>query len=173
MWVHNSALAKTIVCPHKIKVENSSQIISYKNIQNYCRNNRKFTTFVILHNKIQTVRISHQISQKFGISSKCHVNCSSNKCKLLLHKTSRAAINCSYVYCGKDYGKCYKHAPLSSNTLLYSLVLKRQPISPGTNIKQINYIRRLITTHISQWLILLAQKAAFPLIYSTCHRSQT
>ena len=26
-------------------------------------------------------------------------------------KIIKAAINCSYVYCEEDYGKCYKHTP--------------------------------------------------------------
>ena len=121
MWVHNSALAKSIVFPHKIKVENSQQIISYKRIKNYCRNNRKFAPFVTLHNRIQTVRISHQNSQKFGISSKCHFNCSSNKRKLLLRKTSRAAIN----YCEED---------TSSVTNTHLLLFKRTIVFTGVKV---------------------------------------
>ena len=69
MWVHISAKAKTIVLPHKNRGGNTSQIISYKNIHNYCRKHRKFTILVILHNRIQnSEKFSPIVTQKLAFS---------------------------------------------------------------------------------------------------------
>ena len=108
MWVNISTKAKTIVLPHKNRGGNTSQILSCTHIHNYCRKHQKFAKFDTLHNrKYQT-----QNSKKFApiITQnwhflKCHGNCSTNKCKLLIHKIIKVAIDCSYAYCEGRYDK--------------------------------------------------------------------
>ena len=74
------------------------------------RKHRKFVKFATLHNTTKSVRNSHILSQKSGISSSA-TTIAFQKRKLLTHKNLKGAINCSYTYCEEDYGKCYKHAP--------------------------------------------------------------
>ena len=105
MWVNISAKAKTIVLPHKIEVEilhkfylaHISTIIA-ENTENLPNS----SSYMIEH---KIVRNSHLLLCKIGIISKCHSNCSTNKCKLLIRKIIKAAIDCSYVYCEGRYGK--------------------------------------------------------------------
>ena len=99
MWVHINALAKTIIFPHKIKVEivhksnptKTSTIIVEKT------KNSPYLSFYTIEYKI--VRDSHLLSHKNWHFLKCHSNCSTNKRKLLTHKVIKAAIDCSYIYC--------------------------------------------------------------------------
>ena len=129
MWVHISTIAKSIVFPHKTKVE-----ISHKS------NLTKTSTIIVEKTKnlpnsssytieFKIVRISHLLSQNWHFL-KCHSNCSTNKRKLLTHKVIKAAIDCSYIYCEGNMTKCYKHALFSSNALLLSLVLESQLTFP-------------------------------------------
>ena len=92
-------LLKTTVFPHKTKVEISHKSNLTKISTNYCRKYRKFAKFIFLHNRIQISENFSPIIPKIWHFLKCHSNCSSNKCKLLLHKNIRAAISCSFVYC--------------------------------------------------------------------------
>ena len=69
MWVLISAIAKTIVFPHKNQGGNTSQVISYKNVHNYCRKHRKFAILIILHNRIQnSEKFSPIVTQKLAFS---------------------------------------------------------------------------------------------------------
>ena len=110
MWVYISAKAKTIVLPHTKKRNfrggNISQIISCTNIHNHCRKHRKFTqissSYTIEH---KTVRNSHLLLHKNWHFLKCHNNCSTHNCKLLICKIIKAAIDCSYIYCEGRYDK--------------------------------------------------------------------
>ena len=115
MWVHISTIAKTIVFPHKTKVE----IIHKSNLT-------KTSTIIVENTKnlpnsssytieYKIVRNSHLLSQNWHFL-KCHINCSTNKHKLLMHKAIKAAINCSYVYCEGKYNKV-------SQTHIFSLQL--------------------------------------------------
>ena len=126
MWIHSGTLSKTIVLPHKTKMEivhksnlTKTSTIIVENTEN-SPNSSPYT----IQNKI--VRNSHLLSQNWHFL-KCHSNCSTNKCKLLTHKVIKAAIDCSYVYCEGNMAKCYKYTLFSSNALLFSWVLKSQP----------------------------------------------
>ena len=116
MWVYISAKAKTIVLPHKNRGGNTSQILSCTNIHNYCRKHRKFAKFVILHNRTQnSEKFSPIITQNWHFL-KCHNNCSTHKCKLLIRKIIKAAIDCSYVYCEGRYDKVLQTHAFSLQT---------------------------------------------------------
>ena len=108
MWVYISAKAKTIVLPHINRGGNTSQILSCTHIHNYYRKHRKFAKFVILHNRTQNSEKFSPIIKQNWHFLKCHCNCSTNKCKLLICKIIRAAIDCSYIYCEGRYGKVLK-----------------------------------------------------------------
>ena len=129
MWIYISAIAKTIIFSTQNRGGNISQVIFYKNIHNHCRKHRKFTKFVILHNRIQTSEnFSPIIFKKLAFSQVPH-QLFFNKRKLLTHKSLKGAINCSYIYCEEDYGKCYKHAPF---------FFKRTIVSTGvTNVNKL------------------------------------
>ena len=75
------------------------------------RTHRKFAQFATLHNTTQISEKFSPIVSKIWHFLKCHNNCYFNKPKLLTHKNLKGAINCSYVYCEEEYGKCYKHTP--------------------------------------------------------------
>ena len=125
MWVHISTIAKTIVFPHKTKVEifhKSNPTKTSTIIVENTENSPNSSSYTI---EYKIVRNSHLLSQNWHFL-KCHSNCSTNKRKLLTHKVIKAAIDCSYIYCEGNMAKCYKHALFSSNALLCSLVLKSQ-----------------------------------------------
>ena len=98
MWVHISKIAKTIVFPHKTKVENLIIQILQKHPQIIVENTENPPNSSINTIEYKIVRNSHPLSQNWHFL-KCHSNCSTNKHKLLTHKVIKAAINCSYVYC--------------------------------------------------------------------------
>ena len=50
-------------------------------------------------------------SQKIGIFSSATAIALQTSANCSHTKFSKAAINCSYIYCEEDYGKCYKHTP--------------------------------------------------------------
>ena len=105
MWVNISAKAKTIVLPHKIEVVILHKFHLAHISTNYCRKHQKFTKFIILHNRIQNSEKFSPIITKNWHFLKCHSNCSTNKCELLICKIIKAAFNCSYVVCEGKYGK--------------------------------------------------------------------
>ena len=129
MWIHISKIAKTIIFSTQTDVEDFIKLFFAKTIHNYCRTHRKFAQFMQLYT------IQHKNSEKFspiitkiGIFSsataivlQASANCSHTK-------FSKAAINCSYVYCEEDYGKCYKHTPF---------FFKRTIVSTGATNAQI------------------------------------
>ena len=68
MWLHSSTLGKTIIFPHKTKVEIVHKSNPTKNIHNYCRKHRKFAKFIILHNRIQNSEKFSPIITKLAFS---------------------------------------------------------------------------------------------------------
>ena len=112
MWIHISKIAKTIIFSTQTDVENFHKLFFCKTIHNYCRKHGKFAKFVILHNRMQISEKFSPIVTKIGIfpSATAIVLQTSANCSHT--KFSKAAINCSHVYCEEDYGKCYKHTPL-------------------------------------------------------------
>ena len=129
MFVHISTIAKTIIFPHKTKVEifHKANLTKYPQIiVENTKHSPDFSFYTIEH---KIVRNSHLLSQNWHFL-KCHSNCPTNKRKLLTHKVIKAAIDCSYAYCEGNMAKCYKHALLSSNALLLSLVLESQLTFP-------------------------------------------
>ena len=89
--------------------------------------------------------IKHKNSEKFSpiITQswhflKCHSNCSTNKCKLLIHKIIKAAIDCSYVYCEGRYGEVLQTCIfLFKRTIVFTGIRKLIGIITQ-NTKQIN-----------------------------------
>ena len=138
MWVNINAKAKTIVLPHKNRGGNTSQILSCTHIHNYCRKHRKFAKLVILHNRTQnSEKFSPIITQNWHFL-KCYSNCSTNMCKLLIHKSIKAAIDCSYIYCEERHGKVLQTCLfLFKCTIVFTGVKKSIGIITQ-NIKQIN-----------------------------------
>ena len=123
MWVDISKIAKTIVFPHKTKVEISHKSNLTKISTNYCRKHENSPNSSSYTIEYKIVRNSHLLSQNWHFL-KCHSNCSTNKCKLLTRKVIKAAIDCSYVYCEGTTAKCCKYTLFSSNAPLWSLVLE-------------------------------------------------
>ena len=121
MWVKCSTKAKTIVLPHKYRGGNTSQILSCTHIHNYCRKHRKFAKLIILHNRTQnSEKFSPIITQNWHFL-KCHSNCSTNKCKLLISKIIKATFDCSYVYCEGRYDKVLQtHAFLFKCAIVFT-----------------------------------------------------
>ena len=138
MWVHISAKAKTIVLPHKIEVVILHKLYLTKTSTIIVENteNSPYSSSYTIEYKI--VRNSHLLSHKNWHFPKCHSNCSTNKCKLLMHKAIKAAIDCSYVYCEGKYDKVLQtHTFLFKCTIVFTGVKKSTDISVQ-NTKQIN-----------------------------------
>ena len=136
MWVLISAIAKTIVFSTQNQGGNTSQVISYKNIHNYCR---KLVMYTI---EYKIVRNSHLLSHKNWHFLKCHSNCPTNKHKLLTHKIIKAAIDCSYVYCAGKYDKVLQtHTFLFKSTIVFTGVKKKRSTDiTAKNTKQKNLV---------------------------------
>ena len=137
MWIHSGALSKTIILPHKTKVE-----IVHKS------NHTKPSTFIVENTENSPNSSSYTIKYKIVINShllsknwhflKCHNNCSKNKRKLLTHKAIKVAIDCSYTYCKGKYDKVSQTCTfLFKHTIVFTGVKKSTDIS-ALNTKQIN-----------------------------------
>ena len=103
LWVEKSEKSDFTV-----KTSTNFQLFSLQLIvqtTNYCRKHRKFTKFIILHNRTQISEKFSPIVSKIGIFSSATSIVQYTKCKLLTHKILKAAINCSHIYCEEDYGK--------------------------------------------------------------------
>ena len=158
MWIYIGAIAKTIFF-HTNRGGNISQIISCKNIHNHCRKHRKFAKLVILHNRTQ---ISEKFSPIFGIFSSATAIVQQTTVNCSYTKIIKAAISSSYIYCEGIYDKVLQtHTILFKCTIVVTGVRKSPNIS-AQNTEQINlaYIVNY-NENISQWLVLLVQKAAF------------
>ena len=114
MWIYISKIAKTIIFSTQTEVEIFHKLIFCKNIHNYCRKHRKFAKFIILNNRTQISEKFSAIVSKIGIFSSATSIVFHTKCKLLTRKLSKAAINCSYIYCEEIYGKV-----LQTHTILF------------------------------------------------------
>ena len=125
MWIHSSTFGETIIFPHKTKVDivdKSHPIQTSTIIVENTENSPNSSSYTIEH---KIVRNSHLLSQNWHFL-KCHSNCSTNKCKLLTHKSSKQQLTAHMSIVKGNTAKWYKHAPFSSNPLLCSLVLKSQ-----------------------------------------------
>ena len=106
MWFSNSTKCSVYhrknSCGHKLLNK------YHKYNHNHCRKHRKFVKLGIQHNRKYQAqnceKFSPIVTQNWHFL-KCHGYCSTNKCKLLLHKNIKAAIDCSYIYCE---GNCNK-----------------------------------------------------------------
>ena len=137
MWVHISALAKTIVFPHKIKVEIVHKSNLTKTSTIIVENTENLPNMSAYTIEYKIVRNSHLLSQNWHFL-KCHSNCSTNKHKLLKHKVIKAAIDCSYVYCeGKNDKVLQTRTVLFKCTIVFTGVKKSTDII-AQNTKQIN-----------------------------------
>ena len=68
MWIHISTKLNNCFTT-QIQGGNTLQIISHKNIHNYCRKHQKFTILIILHNRIQSSeKFSPIVTQKLAFS---------------------------------------------------------------------------------------------------------
>ena len=173
MWIYISAIAKTIIFSTQTEVEIFHKLFFCKTIHNYCRKHQKFAKFVILHNRIQISEKFSPIISKIGIFSSATAIVQHTKRKLLTHKLSRAAINCSYIYCEGIYNKVLQtHIILFKCTFVVTGVRKSNNISTQKYKENKSAYINNYNKNKSKWLILLAQKAACPLIYSTCHHCQ-
>ena len=114
MWIYISKIAKTIIFSTQTEVKIFHKLFFYKTIQNYCRKHRKLTKFVILYNRTQSSEKFSPIVSKIGIFSSATSIVLHTKRKLLTRKLSKAAINCSYIYCEEIYGKV-----LQTRTILF------------------------------------------------------
>ena len=133
MWIYISAITKTIIFSTQTEVEIFHKLFFCKTIHNYCRNHRKFAKFVILHNRIQISEKFSPIISKIGIFSSVTAIFQHTKRKLLTHKLSKAAINCSYIYCEEIYGKM-----LQTCTTLFKCTIVVTGVRKSTNISAQN-----------------------------------
>ena len=101
MLIHSGALSKTIILPHKTKVEIIHKSNPTKPSTIIVENTKNLPNSSSYTLEYKIVRKSHILSQNWHFL-KCHGNCSTNKRKLLTHK---AAIDCSYIYCEGKYDK--------------------------------------------------------------------
>ena len=130
MWVHISAIAKTIVFPQKIEVEILHKLYPTKASTIIVENteNLLYSSSYTIEYKI--VRTSHLLSHKIGIFSSAtaivlqtSINCSHTK-------LSKQQLTAHMSIVKGNMTKCYKHTPFSSSTLLSALVLKSQLALP-------------------------------------------
>ena len=141
MWVHISAKSKNNCFTTQNRGGNTSQIISYKNIHNYCRKHRKFTILVILHNRIQnSEKFSPIVTQKLDIFSSAtaivlqtSINCSRTK-------PSKQQLTAHTSIVKGNMTKCHKHAPFSPNTHIAFTGVKKSTDISAQNTKQINLV---------------------------------
>ena len=138
MWVHISALAKTIVFPHKIEVEIVHKLYPTKTSTIIVENTENLPNLSSYTIEYKIVRNSHLLSHKNWHFLKCHSYCSTNKHKLLTHKIIKAAIDCSYIYCEGKYDEVLQtHTFLFKCTIVFTGV-KRSTDITTKNTKQIN-----------------------------------
>ena len=69
---------------------------------------------------------------------KCHSNYSSNKCKLLICKSIKAAIDCSYIYCEGRHGKVLQTRVFLFKCTIVFTGVKNKINSIMQNTNQIN-----------------------------------
>ena len=134
-----SAKAKTIVLPHKkfeVVTLHKSNITHTTN--KIAENTENSPNSCTIHNRTQNYeKISPIVTQNWHFL-KCHNNCSSNKNKLLIHKSIKAAIDCSYIYCEGRHSKVLQTCVfLFKRTIVFTGVKKSIGII-AQNIKQIN-----------------------------------
>ena len=163
MWIYISVIAKTSVFPHKTKVGKSHNSNPTKYPQVIVENTENSPNSSYYTMEYKLVRNSHLLSQKIGILSSATAIVQHTKRKLLTHKLSKAAINCSYIYCEEIYGKV-----LQTRTILFKRTIVVTGVRKSTNISAQNTEQINLTyivnynKNISKWLVLLVQKAAFP-----------
>ena len=138
MWIYISTTAKTIIFHAKSRWKYLKIQILQKIPTSNCRKNQKFDKFVILHNRIQISEKFSPIISKLAFFSSVTAIVQHTKRKFLTHKLSKAAINCSHIYCEGIYSKV-----LQTRTILFKRTIVVTGISKSTNIpaqntKQIN-----------------------------------
>ena len=142
MWIYISTIAKTIIFSTQTEVEIFHKLFFCKTIHNYCRKHRKFTKFVILHNRTQISEKFSPIVSKSGIFSSVTPIVQLTKCKLLTHKLSKAALTAHTSIVKRYMAKCYKHTPF-----LFKHTIVVTGISKSINIPAQNTNK--LTLHIS------------------------
>ena len=131
-------MLKQLPFPHKQRWKYFTSYFSAKPSTIIVENTEIFTKFVILHNRIQISEKFSPIISKIGIFSSATAIVLHTKRKLLTHKLSKAAINCSYIYCEETYGKVLQtRTTLFKRTIVVTGVRKSTNIS-AQNTKQIN-----------------------------------
>ena len=121
-------MLKQLSFPHKQMWKTLSSYFCKSHPQiivEHTENSHNLRLYTIQH---KSVRNSHLLFQKFGIFSSATSILLNTKRKNAHTQIIKAAINCSYVYCEEDYGKCYKH------TLFF---FKRTIVSTGATNAQI------------------------------------
>ena len=137
MWIHISKIAKTIIFSTQTEVETFHKLFSAKPptiIVENTENSPNSLSYTIEH---KLVRNSHLLSQKIGIFSSATSIVLHTQCKLLTRKLSKAAINCSHIYCEEIHGKVLQTCtPISSK---HTIVVTG--VSKSTNIHAQNTIQ--------------------------------
>ena len=145
MWIYISKIAKTIVFSTQTEVETFHKLFFCKTIHNYCRKHRKFTKFIILHNRMQISEKFSPMSQKLAFSQVPHqlFFIQSANCSHANYQKQQLTAHTSIV---KRYtAKCYKHTPISSkHTIVVTGVSKSTNIH-AQNTKQTNLAHIIIT----------------------------
>ena len=118
MWIYISSIIKTIIFPHKIKVEKSHNLnlTKYPLIIVENTENSPNSSFYTIEHKL--VRNSHLLSQKMAFSQvpqqlfkQTNANCSHTK-------FSEQQLTAHTSIVKRITAKCYKHAPLSSKSTI-------------------------------------------------------
>ena len=124
----------------KINISHVTTIIS-ENTENLLN----LVFYTIVNTKLKIVRNSHLLSHKAGIFSSATAIVSTNRYKLLLHKSIKAAIDCSYIYCEGRYGKVLQTCIFLFKRTIVFIGVTNLIDSIAQNTNQINYLQNIIT----------------------------
>ena len=141
MWVHISTKAKTIVLPHKFEVVILHKLYLTKKTSTIIVENTENLPYSSSYTiEYKTVRNSHLLSYKNWHFLKCHSNCSTNKCKLLMHKPSKQQLTAHTSIVKGNMTKCHKHAPFLFKCTIVFMGVKKSTDIIMQNTKQINLV---------------------------------
>ena len=102
MWFYKGIKLNFLVTKQKTAVAQKLQNKSYINNHNYCRIHRKFVKLTIQHNRkyqAQNCENFSPIERQNWHFLRCHGYCYTNSVNCSYAKASKAAIDCSPIYC--------------------------------------------------------------------------
>ena len=110
---------------------------------NHCRIHWNFLKLGILHNRYHSFKNCEKFSPIVNQNRhflKCHGYCYTNSVNCSYPKASKAAINCSYIYCEEGHDKVLQTHTFLSNTHTYAHWCYNHNWEHLQNKNQINYL---------------------------------